>query len=151
MKNTLVISLVVLAVIAGLVYMSMNKKASEEEMAGGAKQEAMVKENNAVTTETSIESGSMEDKVIVVEASNFKFNIDTIIVKKGEKMKLVFKNLEGMHDFRVDELGIKTKIFRDKGEEVVEFTADKVGTFEFYCSVEEHRQMGMVGTLVVEE
>ncbi len=150
MKNTLAISLVVLAVVGGLVYMSMNKKAPVDTMTGSTNQEATVKDD-AMTAETSIESGSMEDKVIVVEASNFKFNIDTIIVKKGEKMKLVFKNLEGMHDFRVDELGIKTKIFRDKGEEVVEFTADKVGTFEFYCSVEEHRQMGMVGTLVVEE
>lgn len=150
MKNTLAISLVVLAVVGGLVYMSMNKKTPVNTATGGTNQETTVKDD-AMTAETSIESGSMEDKVIVVEASNFKFNIDTIIVKKGEKMKLVFKNLEGMHDFRVDELGIKTKIFRDKGEEVVEFTADKVGTFEFYCSVEEHRQMGMVGTLVVEE
>jgi uncharacterized cupredoxin-like copper-binding protein len=32
----------------------------------------------------------------------------------------------------------------------VQFVADKTGTFEFYCSVGNHRQMGMVGTLVVQ-
>ena len=36
-------------------------------------------------------------------------------------------------------------------EEVLEFTADKAGSFEYYCSVGEHKAMGMVGTLKVEE
>lgn len=150
MKNTFAVSVVVLAVVAGLVYMSMNRKTPVNTETEGVNQEANVKDDT-MTTDTSIESGSMEEKVVVVEASNFKFNIDTIIVKKGEKTKLVFKNLEGMHDFRVDELGIKTKILEDAGEETIEFTANEVGTFEFYCSVGEHRSMGMIGTLVVEE
>lgn len=150
MKNTFAVSVVVLAVVAGLVYMSMNRKTPVNTATGGVNQEANVKDD-MMTTDTSIESGSMEEKVVVVEASNFKFNIDTIIVKKGEKTKIVFKNLEGMHDFRVDKLGIKTKILEDAGEETIEFTADEVGTFEFYCSVGEHRSMGMIGTLVVEE
>jgi hypothetical protein len=33
--------------------------------------------------------------------------------------------------------------------DVVEFTADKAGTFEYYCSVGNHRAMGMKGTLTV--
>ena len=32
----------------------------------------------------------------------------------------------------------------------IEFVADKVGTFEYYCSVGQHRSMGMVGKLTVE-
>ena len=32
----------------------------------------------------------------------------------------------------------------------VEFVVDKAGTFEYYCSVGNHRQMGMVGKLIVE-
>ena len=31
-----------------------------------------------------------------------------------------------------------------------EFTADKVGSFEYYCSVGSHRSMGMKGVLKVE-
>ena len=32
----------------------------------------------------------------------------------------------------------------------VEFTVDKTGTFEYYCSVGQHRANGMVGNLIVE-
>lgn len=33
----------------------------------------------------------------------------------------------------------------------VEFVADQVGNFEYYCSVGQHRANGMVGTLTVTE
>lgn len=55
-----------------------------------------------------------------------------------------------MHDFVIDELNVKTKIVKDGESETVEFTPDQTGTFEFYCSVGQHRQMGMKGTLIVE-
>jgi plastocyanin len=32
----------------------------------------------------------------------------------------------------------------------IEFVANKKGKFEYYCSVGEHRAMGMKGNLVVE-
>jgi len=32
----------------------------------------------------------------------------------------------------------------------VTFVADKTGTFEYYCSVGNHRAQGMVGKLIVE-
>ena len=34
-------------------------------------------------------------------------------------------------------------------EQTITFVADKTGGFEFYCSVGNHRAMGMVGTLIV--
>lgn len=140
MKNTIVISLVVLAVIGGLVYASLSKPVPESKM--GA----------AVSPTTAMVEESAEPvQEITVEGSKFKFEPSTITVKKGQKVKLIFKNIEGIHDFRVDELGIATEVIEENEQESVEFTADKIGSFEFYCSVEEHRAMGMVGTLVVEE
>lgn len=93
---------------------------------------------------------SADAKEIVVEGSNYKFVPNKITVKKGEKTRIVFKNTDGMHDFRVDELNISTAVIRSGEEDFVEFTADKAGQYEFYCSVDGHRQMGMKGTLVVE-
>lgn len=55
-----------------------------------------------------------------------------------------------MHDFVVDELKIKTAVINNGQEDFVEFTADKAGTFEFYCSVGNHRAMGMVGKITVQ-
>ena len=49
----------------------------------------------------------------------------------------------------IDEYGAATKQGQAPFEEVIEFTADKTGSFEYYCSVGTHRQMGMKGTLIV--
>ena len=142
MKNTVVISLVVLAVIAGVVYASLSKPVPENSPA------VSVSPTSAdVTSDKSM--GDVPE--IVVEGSDYKFVPSTITVKKGEKTKILFKNIKGVHDFNVDELGINTEIIETGQEESVEFTADQVGSFEFYCSFGQHRQMGMKGTLVVEE
>ena len=37
------------------------------------------------------------------------------------------------------------------GSDVVQFTADQVGEFEYYCSVGTHRADGMYGNFIVEE
>lgn len=93
---------------------------------------------------------SSDAREIIVDGSNYKFAPDTITVKKGEKVRIVLKNTEGVHDFRVDELGIETAVIREGHEDFTEFTPDKIGSFEFYCSVGNHRALGMKGSLVVE-
>lgn len=86
----------------------------------------------------------------VIEGSPFKFSVKEMRVNLGETVKVTFKNIEGKHDWRVDELDAATKIINAGEEETIEFVADKVGNFEYYCSVGNHRQLGMVGTLIVE-
>jgi plastocyanin len=98
---------------------------------------------------TGEESGQVKE--ITVTGSAFKFDPSTITVKKGDKVKITFKNSGGTHDFVIDELNVKTPIIQGGAEAVVEFTADQEGSFEYYCSVGNHRAMGMKGTLVVEE
>lgn len=87
---------------------------------------------------------------IVVTGSNYAFTPTAITVKKGQKTRIVFKNAGGFHDFVVDELNIKTATIQDNQEDFVEFTPEKTGTFEFYCSVGNHRAMGMKGTITVQ-
>lgn len=87
---------------------------------------------------------------VVVTGSNYEFSPTKLTVKKGQKIRLVFKNSGGMHDFVVDELGIRTAVIQGGVEDFVEFTPDKTGTFEFYCSVANHRAMGMKGTITVQ-
>ncbi len=93
---------------------------------------------------------SADAKEIVIQASNYSFSPATVTLKKGEKTRIVLKNTGGMHDFKVDELNISTAIISDGQEDFVEFTPDKAGTFEFYCSVANHRAMGMKGSLIVQ-
>lgn len=89
-------------------------------------------------------------KEFVVDGSNFKFSVAEIKVNKGDKVRIVFNNVEGFHDWVVDEFNVRTQKLQAGKSETIEFVADKFGTFEYYCSVGSHRQMGMVGNLIVE-
>lgn len=97
-----------------------------------------------------IEGAMNEPKTITIEASNFKFDLSEIRVKQGDTVKVVFNNKEGVHDFVIDEFNVRTKQISGEGTDTVEFVADKAGTYEYYCSVGQHRQMGMKGNLIVE-
>ena len=89
-------------------------------------------------------------KKFTVKGLNFSFDVKEIKVKKGDTVQIVFKNTEGMHDWRVDEFSAATKKIKQGEEDTITFVADKAGTFEYYCSVGQHRAMGMKGKLIVE-
>lgn len=98
-------------------------------------------DNNITTPDSSI---------IKVEGGMFYFKPNEIRVKEGQLVKIEFSNVEGMHDFVIDEFNVKTNTIQTKKSETVEFTPNKLGEFEFYCSVANHKQQGMVGKLIVE-
>lgn len=89
-------------------------------------------------------------KSFTVTGDNFKFDLAEMRVKKGDTVRVTFKNAEGFHDWKLDEFGAATQKLQAAQEETIEFVADKAGTFEYYCSVGKHRTMGMKGNLIVE-
>jgi nitrosocyanin len=89
-------------------------------------------------------------KTFNIEAGSFYFKPNELRVKKGDKVKIVMTAVSMMHDFNIDELGVKMPIVNNGKTGTVEFTASKAGTFQYYCSVGQHRKMGQVGTLIVE-
>jgi len=89
-------------------------------------------------------------KSFTVIGENFSYDLKEMKVKKGDKVRVTFRNNEGFHDWNLDEFGAKTNKLQANDEETIEFVADKAGTFEYYCSVGSHRAMGMVGKLIVE-
>jgi len=108
----------------------------------------------ATTSDTMMASGSGTTttdgvKEFIVDGTNFRFEPSTLNVNQGDKVRVVFKNISGTHDFVIDALNIKTETTQTGDTETVEFTADKIGTFEYYCSISNHRAMGMKGALVV--
>jgi heme/copper-type cytochrome/quinol oxidase subunit 2 len=78
------------------------------------------------------------------------FSLKEIVVKKGDKVRITITNTAGDHDFNIDAYNIKSATPLNKPI-VIEFTADKVGTFEYYCSKYSHRMIGQTGTLRVTE
>lgn len=87
---------------------------------------------------------------VIIKAESYRFTPNTVTVKQGEKVRLVLESTNGTHDLAIDELGVATQLVSDGHKAWVDFIPDKKGTFSFYCSVSDHRAMGMEGTLVVE-
>jgi plastocyanin len=125
-----IFSIVIVLLIIGGGYFVMKQNAA------GSQSEAVVDPNA---------------KVFEVVGSNFAFDVKEIKVKKGDTVRINFTNKEGKHDWVVDELNARTQIIEGGSSDSITFVADKAGTFEYYCSVMEHRKMGMVGKLIVEE
>jgi plastocyanin len=89
-------------------------------------------------------------KEFTVTASNYKFSLTEMRVNKGDRVRVTLVNEEGNHDWRLDEFSATTPVLRTGGQSTVEFIADKAGTFEYYCSVDSHRAMGMKGSFIVQ-
>lgn len=86
-----------------------------------------------------------------INAGGFYFRPDSMTVRKGERVRIILTNDGGSHDLVIDAFNVRSERPRAGETAQVEFTADRVGTFEYYCSVGNHRNMGQRGTLTVTE
>jgi nitrite reductase (NO-forming) len=90
-------------------------------------------------------------KSFTVAAANFSFTPKEIRVKTGDTVRITLTNNSTMpHDWKVDAFSAATKVITNGQTDTIEFVANKAGTYEYYCSVGQHRQQGMVGSLIVE-
>lgn len=159
---TTIIAVVIIAllVVGGVIVYGMNKNKGAvttgteklEKMSANSASDSMQK---TPTEAASSPSGAMGEQMIVggkmitISGSNYAFAPKIITVSKGENITINFKNTGGFHDFVIDEFDVKTEVIGNGKEAKVTFVADKAGTYQYYCSVGNHRAMGMVGTLIV--
>jgi plastocyanin len=107
--------------------------------------------NTATNPGTPSETGATAPvKEFKVSSTGMAFNTKTLTVNRGDRVRITYTNGGGTHDFRVDGYNVGTKVIQGGASETFEFVADKAGSFEYYCSVGSHRQMGMKGTLTVQ-
>ena len=97
-------------------------------------------------------SGNLENGVRVIQMKAFQFGFDPnpVVVVKGDKVKLVVTSTDVTHGFSIAEFGVNVRLFPGRPS-IIDFTADKSGTFIFYCSVPcgaGHRSMR--GRLIVQ-
>lgn len=155
-KQTAIIS-AVLIIIAIAIFFIMRKPGTPETMTGS---ETDTSASTGTNTGTDTSSTPPSDtgtsttpdatvKTFTVTGSNFAFAPKTLSVNKGDTVKIIFKNSGGMHNFVLDEFGVRSAVIGSGQEATLQFIADKTGGFEYYCSVGEHRAMGMWGTLTV--
>lgn len=105
---------------------------------------------NSVSTTPIDPNAKVAAKTFNVNGGNYSFDVKQIKVKKGETVTINFTNQEGMHDWVIDEFNARTPRIAAGQTASVTFVADKAGTFEYYCSVGQHRANGMKGNLIVQ-
>ncbi len=148
MKKIWIIVFVIILIIV-VVVLNNNKKDIENS------------EVNSVGSTMPVPGSTVDEKIVTpvdtaseveftVSGGNFYFKPNIMRVKEGDTVTITFKNSDGFHDFKIDELGVATSQIKSGAEEKVTFVASKKGSFEYYCSVGEHRKNGMKGTLIVE-
>jgi len=112
---------------------------------------------------------------ITVEASDFAYQPASIIVPVGEPVTITLNNIGNIeHDFVVEEISVTDVETSDVGSAAhhqsgheaevdydlhffakagdtasLQFTALEPGTYEVFCSVEGHKEAGMIARLVV--
>lgn len=148
MKNTLIIiAVVALLALGGWYYMSTQNAPASSDTAQTVDQGAA---SSATGSDASVAPAGPV-KEFTVTGSKFKFDPAVMSVKKGDTVKIHFVNADGSHDFVIDEFNARTPQINGGQSADIQFVADKVGSFEYYCSVGNHRAMGMKGTLTVTE
>ncbi|MBI5874040.1 MAG: cupredoxin domain-containing protein [Candidatus Omnitrophica bacterium] len=98
-------------------------------------------------------SGKVDEngiRIVEVKASRYKFEPDPIVVDLGDKVRLLITSTDVTHGLAISEFKVNVSV--PAGEtQIVEFIADKEGSFHMYCSVycgPGHAHMH--GTLVVQ-
>ena len=91
-----------------------------------------------------------EVKTFTITGAPFEFSVKEIRVKQGDTVVINFSSTTGFHDWVVDAFNSRTAQVNPGTPTSVTFVASEIGSFEYYCSVGNHRAMGMVGSLIVE-
>lgn len=84
-----------------------------------------------------------------IEIVNFKFTPDAFQVNEGDTITITIKSTQGVHNFVIEELGVRSKTLKEGESEEITFVPSKKGAFKFFDSLGQHRAMGLEGTIVV--
>lgn len=152
--SPLLIIVVALLIIGGAYWvMSQNKSATTGQENTSSERSGDVESSMPAADEQDVDESEVtgEEKTFKVTGSPFKFDPAEIRVNKGDTVIIVFTNSSGTHDWVIDQFDARAKQLQSGQTETIEFVADKAGTFEYYCSVSNHRAQGMVGKLIVDK
>ena len=111
--------------------------------------EEKIVETEPEEQEPIVETKQSEVKEIEVTAKQWEFIPNPIEVNKGDKVRLKIRSLDVTHGFALPDFGISQRLEPGKTE-IVEFTADKTGSFTFFCNVPcGSGHSSMRGTLII--
>jgi uncharacterized cupredoxin-like copper-binding protein len=119
-------------------------------------------------------SGNTAPKTeITLELTDFAYSTPTVTITAGQPVVFTLDN-KGLveHDFVIEKIEANVVLMQDSGSDahsahgevsnfdvhssaqvgettVLELTVSEPGTYQFFCSVEGHKEAGMIGELIV--
>ena len=164
-KIVLGVTIIILAVLVAYLLVERNSQekgnsqtnSTEDQVKKLNPMQAQIPVDLTVEQKVELKAGADEhaqtELTFHITGGSFYFTPNEIKVRQGDKVKIIFTNVLGTHNLTfVDFGGLGTKTIKDGESDTIEFTADKKGTFEFYCSVGNgyHRTKGQIGVLLVQ-
>jgi plastocyanin len=144
------IGLLVLVVLIVLVFMFYNPLQPQQQQTGAEQDETAVQEEGF--SGEFLQTGEGPTRIFRLTARNYEFSQPILKAKQGEFIKIELLNEEGFHDWTIfyGSRTIATQRAQQSQRVTAEFRATDKGTYEFYCSVGNHRQLGMRGAFIVD-
>ncbi|NIT56936.1 MAG: hypothetical protein GWN00_12080 [Aliifodinibius sp.] len=104
----------------------------------------------SITTLMMVACGSQEPAEISITLSEFSIEPNEVTVPAGE-VNFTVQNIGALeHNFEIEGVQEKIDFVLPTETETLETTLS-AGSYVLVCTVEGHREAGMVGTLIVEE
>lgn len=95
-------------------------------------------------------STTTNGKTFYITDGNFYFVPNKITANQGDKIAIVLTNTVGLHNFVITDLQVKSRIFRPGQIAIINFIANKKGTYTFYSNLPQDMKQDMKGTLIVQ-
>ena len=160
MKPFIIFLALFIAIVAGYLFFTDTAQEMADDITDAEVDTVAPESDEPTTTDDQLEtsgdtappeqSADTTEHVFDIDSFMYGYSMDEIRVNQGDTVTINLTSSEGLHDWVVDEFNAATAIISGSESSSVTFVADQAGTFEFYCSVGNHRAQGMVGTLVVE-
>lgn len=80
-------------------------------------------------------SGSSNAQQVEVTLSNWKIDLSKTELKAGQPVKLHVTTKEGLHGLAIKDTSVKVDSLAQGSDKSVDWTPDKPGTYEVYCTV----------------
>ena len=112
---------------------------------------AFKKANNLYSASTTDISGNNDVVQYAIDMDNYSFVPNLMKAQSGKDLKIKLISKNGNHSLKIDKLNFDSGIISNGNSKIItiHIPSNLTGNYEFYCGVNNHKEMGMIGTLQV--
>lgn len=108
-----------------------------------------------VVVNTNQAVNKLDTNTFEITAKNYEFLVNgeknpELRVKQGDNITVILTSIGGSHNWNVRQLAARSKTVSTNETTTLEFVATTKGTFDYYCAVGRHQNIGMIGKFIVE-